>query len=137
MSQLFVFSLLTSLWICLLSSYSSRPYCFSLGKKKEKKKKKKPPAVFKLAKLVFLVFLDATGKRGLGSIFFLSCGSSMMGAGSRMGAGSTVSTSVHFPAHTLKSAVWTTPFTLCICTRLALTIHLVVQTNDQSMRCPE
>ena len=54
-------SLLTSFWISLFSSLSSRSYCLTL------EKKEKPPADFKSAKQVLLFFLDAVGR---GVLFF-------------------------------------------------------------------
>ena len=53
--------LLTSFWIPLWFAHSSRSYCLCL------KKKKKPPADFTLTELRLHVFLDRSGRGGLGS----------------------------------------------------------------------
>ena len=77
-------SLVFPLWICYWTFHSSRSYCLTWGKKylkrKRKERKKKPPADFKPTKQVLLVFLDATGRGGLGFAFLPSYGFSRKGS---------------------------------------------------------
>ena len=47
--------------------------------KKKKEDNNKPPADFKPVQRVLLVFLDATGRGGLGFAFLPSCGFEWMG----------------------------------------------------------
>ena len=95
--------LLTSFWICLWFSYSSRSYCLFL-----KNKQKKPPADFTSAKPVLQVFQDHAGRGQLGSIIFLSRGSGKDGDS----VWATVITGTQFPAHTLR-ALWRLHCLLC------------------------
>ena len=76
-------SLVLPLWICLWTFHNSISYCLAWGKKKEKergKKKNKPPADFKPGERVLLVFLDDTGRGGLGLAFLPCYGFSRIGA---------------------------------------------------------
>ena len=76
-------SLVLPLWICLWTLGNSRSYCLTWGKKKKergtKKNKSKPLADFKPVHQVLLVFLDATGRGGLGFTFLSSHGFETMG----------------------------------------------------------
>ena len=98
----------------------------------KERRKKKLPADFKPAKPVLQVFPGPAGRRGLGSVFFLSCGSTRIGAQS----GLQIITGAQFPAHALRT-LWPTLSNLHICTRPAPIIHLVFQPFYQSGRRPE
>ena len=78
-SQFLGVSLVLPLSICLCTLCNSTSYYLIWGKKKKEKKKKrgskkkkkntKPPVDSKLVQRVLLVFLDATGRGGLGFAF--------------------------------------------------------------------
>ena len=75
-----VICLLSSFWICLCFSHSSRSDCLTLKKINEIE----PPDDFKPAKQVLHAILDPAGKGGDGLVcffFFFSCVSLRMGAG--------------------------------------------------------
>ena len=83
LSQFWGVILVLPLWICLWTLCNSTSYCLTWGKKKKEKKrgmkKNKPPADFKPVQRVLLVFLDATGRAGLGFTFLPSYGFEWMG----------------------------------------------------------